>query len=241
MKCWSNRLLATLLVLSAFSGSARADMMTPWTYSWSRDPLSVASDGGAGTGGISLSTTPLAPGTHMTGDSDIGVVTLSTFSSAAMGHIDTFTKSPYALTIHLTDLTSGKSGDLTFNGQFNGSLSTTSADIKTTFLDPLTQSVVLGQHTYSVALNSYVPPGLPTATVFGSIGAHVSIDAASGNNGGGNDGGSSGNGGGNGGSGPGVSDAPEPSTLLLAGLALPAAGLAWWRARGLRGRAPQDD
>jgi hypothetical protein len=236
MKCWSPRLLATLLVLSAFGGAARADVITPWTYSWSRDPLSVASDG-AGTGGISLSVAPLAPGTHMTGDSDVNVVNLSTFSSAAMGHIDTFTHSPYSLAVHLTDLTSGISGDLTFRGEFNGTLSTTSAEIHTTFLDPQTQSLVLGGHTYTVALNSYVPPGLPTATVFGSIGAHVSIDPGAGGGGGGGDGGGDGGAGGGGG----VQDVPEPSTLLLAGLAVPAAGLAWLRARGLRGRGTRGD
>jgi len=88
-----------------------------------------------------------------------------------------------------------------------------------------------------VALNSYVPPGLPTATVFGSIGAHVSIDPGAGGGGGGGDGGGDGGAGGGGG----VQDVPEPSTLLLAGLAVPAAGLAWLRARGLRGRGTRGD
>ena len=50
MKCWSGRLLMTLLVLLAVGGAARADMITPWTYIWTRSPISVASDGN-GTGG----------------------------------------------------------------------------------------------------------------------------------------------------------------------------------------------
>jgi hypothetical protein len=229
MKLWSGRLLATLLVFSAVGSAARADMITQWTYSWDTNPLSVAANGGAMTGGINLTALPLAAGATMTGDSNIPAVNLSTFSAAPSGTFDTFNKAPYALLFSLTDTASGKTGNLTFNGQFDGTLSTTSAQIGNTFLSPSTQTLVLGQHTYTVALNSYVAPGLPSATVFGSIGAHVSIaDASTGG----------GNGGGTGG---GVSDAPEPSTLLLAGLTLPAAGLMWWRARGPRGRQPRDD
>jgi hypothetical protein len=226
MKHWTRYAIATSLVLATVGG-ARADMITQWTYSWDTNPLSVAANGGAMTGGINLTALPLAAGATMTGDSNIPAVNLSTFSAAPTGMFDTFNKAPYALLFRLTDTTSGQSGNLTFNGQFDGTLSTTSAQIGNTFLSPGTQTLVLGQHTYTVALNSYVAPGLPSATVFGSIGAHVSIDGVtspppppptpSG-----------------GGTGVGVSDAPEPSTLLLAGLTLPA-GLVWWRAR--RGKA----
>jgi hypothetical protein len=219
MKCWSGRLLLTWLVLLGVGGAAHADLITPWTYSWSRSPISVASDGN-GTGGISMTLAPLTPGTHMVGNSDINVVNLTTFSSAPTGTHDSFTNTPYRLTVQLTDLNSGQSGSLTFNGVFNGTLSTTSAQIQTTFLSPLTQDLILGQHDYKVSLNSFVPPGLPDDPTAGSIGASVGISAAS----------NTGNGGsGNGGNG-GVQTVPEPSTLLLAGLAVPA-GLAWWRVR----------
>ncbi len=227
MKCWSGRPLLTLLVVLGIGGAAHADTITPWTYSWSRNPISVPSDG-TGTGGISMTLSPLTPGTNLVGDSDINAVNLSTFSSAPTGTVDTFTNAKYSLTIQLTDLTSGTSGSLTFNGAFNGTLSTTSAQIDNTFLSPLTQDLVLGQHDYTVSLNSYVPPGLPSATTFGSIGAHVSIADAPSNP-------QSNNGGGS----PGVSDVPEPATLLLASMAFPA-GLVWWRVRG-RGRATARD
>lgn len=235
MKCWSGRLLTTLVVLFAVGGAAHADMITPWTYAWSRNPISVAADNN-GTGGISLTLAPLTPGTNLAGNSDITVVNLSTFSSAPTGTVDTFTNAKYALDVHLTDMNSNQSGDLTFTGVFGGSLSTTSAQIKNTFVAPTTQSLVLGQHQYTVSLNSYVPPGLPDSTVFGSIGAHVSIaDASTGGGGGSNTGGSNG-----GGTTVGVQDVPEPATLLLAGLALPA-GLMWWRARGARRREAAND
>jgi PEP-CTERM motif len=216
MNCWSGRLLGTLLVLATVGGTARADMITPWTYSWSRNPISVAADNN-GTGGISMSLAPLTPGTNMVGDSDIIAVSLSTFSSAPSGTVDTFTNSPFSLTAHLTDLNSNQSGTLTFNGVFNGTLSQTNAQITATFLSPSTQSIVLGPNTYTVALNSFVPPGLPNATVFGDIGAHVSIEDGSGGT-------------------VGIQTVPEPSTLLLVGMTLPAAGLALWRTRAGRSR-----
>ena len=215
MKCWSSRLLMTFLVLSAVGGAAHADMITPWTYSWSRSPVSVPADQ-PGTGGINMTLSPLAPGTNMVGDSDINVVNLTTFSSNSTG-VDTLTKVPYSLTVQLTDLNSGASHLLTFNGTFSGTLSTTSANITTTFLDPVTQTIQLGQHDYTVSLNSFVAPGIQADPTAGSIGAHVSITDANGG-------------------GVGVQSVPEPTTLLLAGLALPA-GLAWWRVRGRRNAA----
>jgi hypothetical protein len=226
MKCWSGRLLLTLLVSLALGVAARADMITPWSYSWTRSPISVPADNN-GTGGISMTVAPLTPGTHVVGDSDINAVNLSTFSSAPAGTVDSFTNANYSLTVQLTDMNSNTSGSLTFHGFFSGTLSTTSAQIDNTFLNPLTQSIVLGQHDYTVALNTYVPPGLPDSTTFGSIGAHVSItdsiiDPPPGSGGGG-------------GTGGGVSTVPEPSTLLLAGLAVPA-GLALWRVRTGRRR-----
>jgi hypothetical protein len=221
----------TWLLLLVVGGAAHADMITPWTYSWSRSPLSVVADNNNGTGGISLALTPLTPGTNMVGNSDINVVNLTTFSSAPSGTPDSFTNASYSLTVQLTDLNSGQSGSLTFNGAFNGTLSTTSAQITTKFLNPITQDLVLGQHDYTVSLNSFVPPGLPDDTTAGSIGATVSInDATAPGNGG------SGNGGNGGG---GVQTVPEPATLLLAGLALPA-GLVWWRVRS-RGRDRSND
>jgi hypothetical protein len=205
MKRYLSRVAAMLLLLVP-AGAARADLITTWTYSWSANPISVEANGPNPSGAVNMAVTPLAPGTHLTGDSDINAVNLST-NSSVMGSNDTFTHAPYSLSIHLTDLASNQSGDLTFKGEFNGTLDAATANITTTFLDPKTQSVVLGQHTYTVALNSYVPPGGPPQTVFGAIGAHVSIaDATTPGAGGG-----------------GVSDAPEPSALLLAALALPAA------------------
>jgi hypothetical protein len=222
MKCWSSRLLLTLLVLMSIAGAARADMMIPWTYTVSRSPITVPADtSNNSTGGINMSVSPLAPGTNVIGDSDISVVKLTTTSSNTTG-VDTFTNAHYSLTIALTDLSGSTpaTGSVTFNGVFhNSTLNTTSADIKNTFLDPTTQNIILNGHDYTVSLNSYVAPGIPDDPTAGSIGAHVSITDATGVGS--------------------VQSVPEPSTLLLAGLALPA-GLAWWRARGRRRDAAND-
>jgi hypothetical protein len=230
MKCWLGRFLATLLLLFWVGGTARADLMVPWTYTWSRNPLSVAADND-GTGGVSLTLSPLAAGTNLTGDNEIKAVSLSTFSSAPTGTVDTFSSSPYSLTVHLTDLNSGATGALTFSGQFNGTLSATTASISNTFLSPSSQSIVLGQDDYTVTLNSYLAPNQPNSTTFGYIQADVTITPATGSTNTGN---------GNTGNSGGVQAVPEPSTLLLAGLALPA-GLAWWRVRSGRGRDKAND
>src|SRR4029078_12303157 len=97
------------------------------------------------------------------------------------------------------DCDSVKAGDLTFKGTFSGTLSTTTADIQTAFLDPIAQDLVLGGHKYTVALDAFFPPGLPDATDCGTTRAHVGIADA----------GTQGHAGGD------VADVPEPGTLLL--------------------------
>src|SRR5262249_59978543 len=86
---------------------------------------------------------------------------------------------------------------------------------------PTTQTVTLGNDTYTVTMSGSSPPGPPGSANPGSISAHV--DVAAGPNGGG--------GGGGGGGGPPVNPAPEPSTLALSGLGLSCLGIASWRKR----------
>jgi PEP-CTERM motif len=230
MKCWFGRLL-TLTCLLFVTSTLHADPIQ-WSYSWTRSPLSVASDA-SGTGGISLT---LGTGVPMTGDSDVTAVNLSTFSSALPGTTDHFTNSPFSLTLTLTDTASGSTGQTTFTGVFNGTLSPTSAQITATY-DQSVHGLTIGSNIYSVSLGAFVPPGIPDSTTVGSIGAFVSVIAGTTNNGGGGDtiniGGGLSDGLGNspGGGTVGVNDVPEPATLVLAAMATPAFGLMYWRRR----------
>ena len=213
---------ATLALLGFAGTSARADFIS-WSYNWGSTPLSVSADG-ASTGGISLST----PSGNVTGSSDIIAANLTTFSSALPGTLDTFTSKPYSLNLTLTDGPSGASGTLAFNGAFSGTLSPTSAHITNAFSDPTTQKLHLGNDTFLVTIGPYSAPGIPGSTNLGSIGAHVEVTPDSvpvttpappppppppptspp----------------------PVIDQAPEPTALVLAGLALPVLGAA----RGLR-------
>jgi hypothetical protein len=214
MKCWFGRLL-TLTCLLFVTNSLRADSIQ-WSYAWTRDPLSVASDA-KGTGGISLT---LGQGLPMTGNSDITAVNLSTFSSAPMNTVDHFTHAPFNLGLTVTDAASGSTGKTSFTGEFNGTLSPTSAQITATF-DQSPHQLTIGSHIYSVALTSYAAPGIPDSTTVGSIGAHVAITDAT-----------------TGGGSIGVSHAPEPATIILAALATPTFALMCWRRRQAAKVAP---
>jgi hypothetical protein len=75
------------------------------------------------------------------------------------------------------------------------------------FTGDIIQSKVIGNNLYTVAVTSYAPPGPPTATNPGSIGALVGVTPAA---------------------------APEPSTLALGGLGLSMLGVRWWRRRSRR-------
>ena len=195
---------------------AFADFVT-WTYNFGRSPVAVAADTG-GTGGITLTDEQ----THTAdGTSDIVATNLRAFSDAPRNKPDRFTNKPYTLSLFLEDNASKQTTTLTFKGVFNGTISATSANVTTTF-DPTTvsQTVVLGGHTFKVNLGNYVPPGPPDASNAGSISAHVAVDEVS----------PPVVGGGGGGGGPPPSQgAPEPSTIVLSLLGASGLGLASWR------------
>lgn len=195
---------ATLLTISA--AQARADFVS-WTYNFGRSPIAVPANP-PGTGGLSLTD----ESTHQAdGSSDIVATNIRAFSSAPRSNPDKFTNAPYTLSLFLQDNASKQSTTLKFKGVFNGTISATSANVTTTFLAPLTQTVTLGGNTFTVNLGGYVPPGPPDASNAGSISAHVAVNEVRSTGGGG------------------TGQAPEPSTLLLSCLGLGGIGLAGWR------------
>lgn len=194
---------AALLWLLTFGSDARADLIQ-WSYNWSRSPDEVFADS-PGTGKITLTDEGLR---DAIGSSDIVATNIRAYSSASPETPDNFTAKPYALALYLLDHASGVSSTLTFSGQFDGTLSALSSNIKNTFTNAVTQSIVLGNDRYTATIGAYTPPGPTGASTTGSISAHatVTVEAI-------------------------IRDVPEPGTLTLAALALPVLGAAAWRRR----------
>jgi hypothetical protein len=193
----------TVLALLLAGGAARADFIS-WSYNWSRSPGVIASDNHPATGYITLTDESLK---NAVGDSNIVATNLRTYSTATAADPDRFTAKVYTLTLFLLDQDSGRSTTLRFTGQFDGTLTSASANIQNTFLGPTTQTVVLGDHLYTVTLDHYSPPGPTGAVNSGSISAHATITVAT------------------------VFQQPEPGTLVLACLGAGLLALAGRRGR----------
>jgi hypothetical protein len=204
MTCSPASLGKAVLVLLLAGSGARADFIS-WSYNWSRSPGVIVSDNHPATGYITLTDESLK---NAVGDSNTVATNLRTYSTASSTDPDRFTAKVYTLSLFLLDQDSGRRTTLTFTGQFDGTLTAASANIQNTFLGPTTQTVVLGDHLYTVTLDHYSPPGPTGAVNSGSISAHASITVAT------------------------VFQQPEPDALLLAGLG--AGLLALRRRRRLR-------
>jgi len=209
MKASAKRLFAAALALCLFAGGyARADQIN-WSYNWTPSATKINADTPS-MGWITLSNQ--ASGST-TGDSYIVATNIQTVSTADPSNPATFTSAPYTLTLAITDEKAqlagnpNPTGSLTFGGILNGILSAKSAIIMNDWDPkyPTTQSVVIGDHMYTVKIGPFAPPGPPTAQNSGSISALASVA---------------------------VSDVPEPSTLVLSGLCLGLCGAGWWWRRG---------
>ena len=137
------------------------------------------------------------------GNTDVVAANLSVFSDAPDSAPAKFTDKPYSLTLTITDGDSNAAGSLAFTGLFNGQVTSNSSNVSISFTGQITQSLTLGQHLYTVTMDAYAPPGPPGSSNVGSIGAHAIVE---------------------------VQTLPEPSSIFLAALALPA-GVFWRRRR----------
>jgi len=213
-KLWVSLCAATALMLT---GSAvRADNI-PWGYSASdttiyNSPVQTSSI--AFTGASSVAT----------GNSGIIIYNVTTSSGAELSSPDSFSNVPFNLSVTLTDinatssasLTAIKSGAVNFAGLFNATQVSKASMLpgNNSWTTPVVGDVVLGSddtgwRKYEVTIASFTPPGQPGGAP-GSILAVVNITPSDGPGGSGNP----------------PPDAPEPTSLLLAGLALPALLLA---------------
>jgi hypothetical protein len=200
----------TLLLLAGTS--ARADLLQ-WGYNWEPNSAKIAANGGSGY--LSLTDTPSK---SASGNSNTIITNLRAFSTATSASPDVFTHANYSFTLQLQDLASQQTGSVTFSGFFKGTLTGNSANIQIMPTTPTTETLTLGGNTYTVTLGTYSPPGPPGAANAGSLNAVISATAGSG--------------------GGIISSAPEPSTLILASLAVPCLGLPGWRKRRNQTRTP---
>jgi hypothetical protein len=202
MKPLSLRLLPLLAILALFGeGSARADMVN-YSYHWSVNPSPPVFSSGGGV--ISLSLTPDGSTSANTGEmKTLTGATFSTNSSTTQGQVDTFNVG-YQVTLHLTDALSGKSGDFTFTGTLAGKLSQTTSTLTSTFSSPITQTQTLGNFSYAVTINpALINVPAPGLTPAATINALVKVAPGTVVN----------------------PSTPEPSSLVLGGIALSLGGL----------------
>jgi hypothetical protein len=190
---------AALALLLLARSPARADLIG-WSYDWSYSAGNVKANGDPDDRGhIQLR----ADGPHhVVGSSDIAAVNLQTFSGAKPTDPAHFKDAPYSLILFIRDDQSHLLGAVTFTGEFNGTLSKSSASIHNTFTSPLTQTLHLGHYIYDITLEAFSPPGIPSSKALGTITAHVNVHHN-----------------------------PEPSGLVLAAAGLPVAALALRRRR----------
>jgi hypothetical protein len=200
MRSPRSQLVAAVLIAALTAGRAGAGLV-PWSYQWNAHPIVVNADSSSPNspppGGITLipGAITITGGSHgaALGSASIVAVNLSTFtfSPSPSGVPDRFSNASYTLSVTLSDLDSGKSGSLKFNGIFNGTMTDSSISLQTRFTSPTKQSVTIGHNAYTVTMTSYTPPGPPSVGNEGEIKAFVDVRPDT---------------------------APEPSTLLLCGI-----------------------
>jgi hypothetical protein len=197
------RLYAAALAAVLFGAvQARAEF-AEWSYNWTPSATKIFADTPS-MGEISLTN---EPGGSATGDTFVVATNIKTISTSDPKNPAIFTGAAYSLVLTVFDEASKKSDSMVFAGKFNGVLSTKSAIIMNEFTSPTTQSVVIGNHKYTVTVGPFAPPGPPTASNSGSISALATVT---------------------------VSEVPEPSTLALASMCV--AGAGWWYRRNRGGK-----
>jgi hypothetical protein len=175
-------------VLLLFGTSCARAELIQWSYSWSRTPTQVMADS-PGTGYISLTDQTMK---SAAGNSYLVATNLQAHSTATLANPDVFTNKTYTLSLFLQDTDSGKSGTLSFTGEFNGTLTANSSNITNKFLGQTTQSLQLGDNLYTVTIGPYTSMGPTGALNSGSIAARADVKVST------------------------IFQLPEPSSYLLA-------------------------
>ncbi|SRR5579875_1295453 len=213
--------LAALCFLSSTDNAAHADFTPVFVdVNFNSTATQVYSDQGS-VAGLTFLPNPTYRQWITPGSEPGTSVTMLTFidPTAKSSEAFTFTNRPFTLVMSLKDEPSGASGSLTFTGTFSGTLSMQSSQILVTMSSPLLQHLRLGNDSYTVNLGTsppyfpgdpekglnYIMPGSPLSQLRrGGFGVTIST--------------------------PAIPQAPEPSSLVLAGLgALGLAARFGWR------------
>jgi len=209
--------LVLLLGLSFLCGKpAKADFMN-WSYSSTPNVEGVSAGGAGGSSGGSVLLTDF---NNQAGAASIPAIAVVTSSSSASPVTFDPNTAKYSLTMTITDNTTHDSGTLTFTGSVGGTLSATTSTLTNSFA-PSPNTLTLDGHKYTVTIPTadLLAPTAPQHTIM----ATVSVSDATG-------------GGGGGGTPPPppVKGAPEPASLVLAGLGLSFLGVGrgWRRIQG---------
>jgi hypothetical protein len=188
-----------------------------WNYNWT--PVIPAADGAGkflvqsdnGLSQVQLSNDPMVIAENNT---FVPATNLLTISHTDPHSPDMFTSAAYKLQMTITDQDSGLTGSFFLTGHLDGALAQGSSNIRNTFTGPLTQSLQIGNHLYTLDFTSnennptpYAPPGVPGSGIAGSIAGYVTVTDAQ------------------------NQSAPEPATFALAVVGLSGCGLAAWRRR----------
>lgn len=195
-------LLAAALV-GLFPAAARGEYI-PWEYKWTNSPLVMPADA-PGKGYVQLTNVSklnAPPGTliPVAGATDLVATNITVHSDAPRASPDHLSPTVYTLTMFILDDKSGKSGTLTFKGELYGDFSSLSSKtLKNKFLGDKKQTLLLGDHLYTVKIGPYLKPGPPDSSAPGGIGAKASVTVTT------------------------IQQTPEPSALLLACIGLPLA------------------
>jgi len=175
-----------------------------WGYDWMAFPGEVP----AGKSKVAFSDEPYRTAA---GNTRVVAAALTEVSTADAAHPDTFGARGgfYALVMAVQDLASGQWGAVFFQGQLQGRLSAASTELTNRLLTPAKQTLELGDTLYTVTLDSFTPPSATGAANAGALGALVEVAAIK-------------------------RETPEPSALVLAGLALAGGAAARRRRRAVR-------
>src|SRR5262245_16847043 len=150
MKPLTARLPALLALLLLAPGALRAETVN-YSYSWSALPSTVINPPGA-TGSVLFALTPDGSTSSTLNDPSPTVLPAAnaqTTSSAGANSPDKFDVA-YSLKLHLTE--GANSGDLTFSGHITGNLTGVSSTLVATFDSPVTRTLALGTHLFTVTI-----------------------------------------------------------------------------------------